>query len=368
MFRFLFNKLKIKNKSVLLFVPISGLVIYFLVQNIIFINSGLLHPNFNVIFECYRFNLNQLPIVFLILGFVYLISSFTLRRSHKLSLFLALFSILISLSLFSLDFYITKVEPEKLLIKNVTFASSKITKPIKVVHFSDVQSARIGVYEKRIFKTIQNIDADLILYTGDFLQLPKELKFKDQWKQMHRLFSSLSPRLGIYAVYGDTELALYSVPKDEILPIQILSSKAESFTFEGGKISIYGLSLYNSKNPLWAMRGIETWLTENDDSYLKILLGHSPDYSLALKDSKVDLCLAGHTHGGQVRIPFIGPLTIDSKIPKKWSQGFHKIGIPYLNVSAGAGSNHYNGLPAMRFNCPTEITVINIVPQKDSSI
>jgi predicted MPP superfamily phosphohydrolase len=365
MFVFLLNKLDIKNKNAFLFIPILGSLIYFLIQNIIFIKSGLLDPNFDVIFECYKFNLNYLPRVFLVLSLIYFVLLIALRPFRKLGLIFALFSILISISLFALDFYITKIEPEKLLIRNITLTSDKITKSIKVVHFSDVQSAKIGDYEKRIFKTIQKIDADLILYTGDFLQLPKELNFKDQWEQMHRLFDSLNPGFGIYAVYGDTELALYSVPKDEILPIQILSSKADSFAFEGGNISIYGLSLYNSKNPLWAMRGIETWLKENDDSHFKILLGHSPDYALALKDSRIDLCLAGHTHGGQVRIPFIGPLTIDSQIPKKWSRGFHKIGIPYLNVSAGAGSNHYNGLPAMRFNCPTEITVINIVPQKD---
>mgnify|MGYP003322050790 FL=1 len=76
-----------------------------------------------------------------------------------------------------------------------------------------------------------------------------------------------------------------------------------------------------------------------------------------------DLQISGHTHGGQIRIPFIGPLTIDSKIPKKWAQGFHKIGIPHLNVSAGAGSNHFNGLPSKRFNCPTEISDINVHPK-----
>lgn len=352
-----------KIKGALFFIPLLGTFIYLIIQNLIFINSGLLHPNFDVIFKCYEFNLHFLPILFLILGLFYFFLSFCLKLFRKFGLPIVLFCWLFSFSLFALDYYITKVEPEKLLIKKVELTSNKITEPITIVHFSDIQSAKVGNYEKRIFETIQKIEADLILYTGDFLQLPKQLKFKDEWEKLHRLFNSLSPRFGIYAVYGDTELALYSVPKDDILPIKILSSKSESLSFEGGNVSIYGLSLYNSKNPLWAMRGIETWLENHDDSYFKIILGHSPDFSLALKDSKVDLCLAGHTHGGQIRIPFIGPLTIDSQIPKKWAQGFHKIGIPHLNVSAGAGSNRFNGLPAMRFNCPTEISVINIKPE-----
>lgn len=363
MISFSLNNLNRKIEGFLSFIPLLGVFIYWIVQNLHFINSGLLHPNFDVIFECYKFNLNYLPILFLILALVYFILKFCLNDFRKYGLLLAIFCAFSSAGLFALNFYITKVEPEKLIIRNVELTSNKISEPITIVHFSDIQSAKIGNYEKRIFKTIQQIDADLILYTGDFLQLPKQLKFNEEWKRLHSLFNSLNPRFGIYAVYGDTELALYSVPKEDVLPIQILSSKSESFSFEGGNLSIYGLSLYNSKKPLWAMRGIETWLDTLDDSYFKIILGHSPDYALALKDSKVDLCLAGHTHGGQVRIPFIGPLTIDSEIPKKWSRGFRKIGIPYLNVSAGAGSNRYNGLPAMRFNCPTEISVIKIKPK-----
>ena len=92
-------------------------------------------------------------------------------------------------------------------------------------------------------------------------------------------------------------------------------------------------------------------------------MGHSPNFALALKDTPVDLCLAGHTHGGQVRVPFFGPLTIYSKIPKEWALGFRQIGLPYLNVTAGVGSNRYGGLPPIRFNCPTELTVIELLPK-----
>lgn len=363
MSRFPLNKRRNIIKGILFFFPLFGALFLWIIQNFLYINSGLLRPNFDLIFACYKFNLHFFPVLLLILGLIYSVLSFYLKHFRKFGIFLAIFSSLMSFGLLALNVYITKIEPEKLLIRKVELRSNKITEPITIVHFSDIQSAKIGDYEKRIFKTIQKIEADLILYTGDFLQLPKQLTFKDEWGELHRLFNTLNPRFGIYAVYGDTELALYSVPKNEILPVKILSSKSESFSFEGGNVSIYGLSLYNSKNPLWAIRGIETWLNNHDDSYFKIILGHSPDYALALKDTKVDLCLAGHTHGGQVRIPFIGPLTIDSHVPKKWSQGFHKIGIPHLNVSAGAGSNRYNGLPAIRFNCPTEISVIKISPE-----
>ena len=130
----------------------------------------------------------------------------------------------------------------------------------------------------------------------------------------------------------------------------------------GGTIDLYGLSLYQSKEQEWAVRAVEDWLSKSEANAFRILLGHAPDYALGVKDQQIDLCLAGHTHGGQVRLPGYGPLVIDSEVPKKWSRGFRSIGIPYLNVSAGAGSNRYEGLPPIRFNCPTEMTLIELVP------
>jgi predicted MPP superfamily phosphohydrolase len=110
------------------------------------------------------------------------------------------------------------------------------------------------------------------------------------------------------------------------------------------------------------MRSIEQWLALSAPNDFRILLGHAPDYVLGLSEASIDLCLAGHTHGGQVVLPFFGPLVIDSAVPKDWAQGFRRVGIPYLNVSAGAGSNRRHGLPPLRFNCPTEMTLIELVP------
>ena len=110
------------------------------------------------------------------------------------------------------------------------------------------------------------------------------------------------------------------------------------------------------------MRTVDPWLASAEADDFTILFGHAPDYALQMVDQPIDLCLAGHTHGGQVRLPWYGALVIDSKVPKDWSKGFRRIGIPYLNVSAGAGSNRFEGLPPIRFNCPTEMTLIELVP------
>tara|TARA_B100001778_G_scaffold307422_1_gene287456 strand:+ start:506 stop:1591 length:1086 start_codon:yes stop_codon:yes gene_type:complete len=349
--------------SIIYLSPLIILGVLSLTKNLLFINAGMMEPDFTVIFKCYTYNFTIQPLILFCLGVLYVLL-FLFAKKVKLFLSLALFSLLSAFALWSLKYYVTAVEPKKCLIKYEIITTNKITKPIKIIHFSDIQSASIGDYEAYVFEKIADLSPDLILYTGDFLQLDASLDFDDQWNKLQFLFKGLKPRLGIYAVFGDTEFELYSKTDHELEPITMLSSKSDTFEYEGGKISLLGLSLYQSKKPLWAMRSIEIWEDSEPDEHLfRIIMGHAPDFALALKDSNIDLCLAGHTHGGQVRLPLIGPLIIDSKVPTNWAHGCHQIGIPFLNVSAGVGSNRFNGLPPIRFNCPTEFTLIELIPE-----
>ena len=91
-----------------------------------------------------------------------------------------------------------------------------------------------------------------------------------------------------------------------------------------------------------------------------IILGHNPNFSL--KRPKADLYLAGHTHGGQVQLPFIGPLITLSDVPKEQAHG--RSDLPdgtTLIVSRGIGMERYDA-PRLRFFCPPEIVVIDLIP------
>jgi predicted MPP superfamily phosphohydrolase len=81
----------------------------------------------------------------------------------------------------------------------------------------------------------------------------------------------------------------------------------------------------------------------------------------------IDLCLAGHLHGGgQVRIPFIGAIPfiydalvhrVGSDFPRKWTAGYHEVGNTRINVGVGTGGAH------VRFNCPPTITLFTLRPE-----
>jgi len=91
-----------------------------------------------------------------------------------------------------------------------------------------------------------------------------------------------------------------------------------------------------------------------------VALGHRPDF--ALGDVRADLLLAGHTHGGQVVLPFIGPPITLTAVPRSWASGRTELdGGRTLVVSRGVGMER-GYAPRLRFGCPPEILVIDLVP------
>jgi predicted MPP superfamily phosphohydrolase len=339
-----------------------ALVLLVLLRNYLFLRDGMLRPDFSLIHQAYDFNLWQLPLGLLVVAALFAVLGLTWAGSRKLLYCFCGIYVFLAVDLFALRYYVTYVEPERLVLRQVRIETPKLQQPFRILHITDIQAGSIGDYEKEIFVRIAALNPDLILYTGDYLQEVPPATFASEWPKLVELFRSVEPKHGIYGVFGDTEIELYRVPKESLGPLQLLSSRTAEIDTGAGALSVHGLSLYQSNKAEWAMRSVEQWLEQSQDAEFRILMGHAPDYAMGMAEQPIDLCLAGHTHGGQVRVPFYGPLTTYSEVPQDWARGFRRVGIPYLNVSAGAGSNRHEGLPPIRFNCPTEMTLIELVP------
>jgi predicted MPP superfamily phosphohydrolase len=97
-----------------------------------------------------------------------------------------------------------------------------------------------------------------------------------------------------------------------------------------------------------------------DDPY-RLLLFHTPDQIEVAAQSGIDLYLAGHTHGGQVRIPIYGAVITASVYYKKYEAGLYQVGNTTLYVSRGIGMEG-DIAPRVRFLAPPEVVVIDLVP------
>ncbi len=87
-----------------------------------------------------------------------------------------------------------------------------------------------------------------------------------------------------------------------------------------------------------------------------VLLAHEPDYADEVAaDGRVSLQLSGHSHGGQVRLPFAGPLVLPY-LGRKYPAGLYRVGEMWLYVNRGVGLVS----PAVRFNCRPEVTVLRL--------
>ncbi len=77
----------------------------------------------------------------------------------------------------------------------------------------------------------------------------------------------------------------------------------------------------------------------------------------------VDVVLAGHTHGGQVQLPFVGPLLTLTRVPRAWSHGLTALpGGGHLYVSRGIGMERFEA-PRVRFRCRPEVVLVDLVPE-----
>lgn len=253
--------------------------------------------------------------------------------------------------------YARYVEPYRLQVRHYSITTELVKHPVKILVLSDLQTDHVGDFERKVFDTMDEIRADLILLTGDFIQLYDPPGYAKEVKKLQSLFRGMAhePPLGIFAVEGHTDRSYKSLMNTGI---PILND--EVHRIPGERIQLIGLTPRSSGMPL----GEETLQQARDFDGMTIVFAHTPDFAQSLLDGSVEdplLCVAGHTHGGQVVIPGFGPPVTFSRLPRKYAGGFHPIGNGWLMVSRGVGMERH-AAPRVRFFCPPELVVIEIKP------
>ncbi len=133
--------------------------------------------------------------------------------------------------------------------------------------------------------------------------------------------------------------------------LTVLRNRYVALDRHGDRLWIAGLA-----DAYFDVPNLETAVPETREGQPVILLGHEPDFADTVREiAPVDLMLAGHTHGGQVRVPFMPPMFLPG-LGQKYVHGLFRFGNMHLYVNRGLGAVH---IP-VRFHCPPELTVITL--------
>lgn len=245
------------------------------------------------------------------------------------------------------------IEPYRIEVTHIPVETDKLKDTtFRIVHISDLHCDKKPRNEKRMVELINQLHADAIVFTGDAVNTPAAVPlFKDTMKNLRACLAKL-------AVKGNSEVFAWS-PFDlyNDTGFELLDAETIPLTKNGETIHISGLSC---ETPA----GFEPLLRYVPKADFSVFLYHYSDLVESIGDLNVDLYLCGHTHGGQVALPFYGAIVTLSKLGKKYEAGMYKVDDTILYVNRGIGLERWPA-PKVRFCARPEITVFDIVPANE---
>ena len=258
------------------------------------------------------------------------------------------------------------IEPHRITVTHQTLRSPKLKpgRPIKVLHLGDLHVERVTARERQLVELVKSLNADLILFSGDFLNL-SYLRDRGAWNDCRWVLKQLSAPLGVYAVSGSPVVDLDDVLPTLLdgMPIRWLRDEQITVEKDGQVIDVIGLTCTHKPfldgpklapvldGPARPNGGFQPGLPL---PRFTILLYHTPDLAPEAAEAGIDLQFSGHTHGGQVRLPFYGALFTASLYDKAFESGRRRQSGLTLYVTRGLGLEGA-GAPRVRFLCPPEI-------------
>lgn len=241
------------------------------------------------------------------------------------------------------------IEPHRLVVEHQVLASAKIPPglTIRIVQISDLHSEGHPGLERKLPDIIRRASPQVIVFTGDAANTAQGMEV---FRSCMREVSAIAPTYGVRGNWDGRfrpENVLEGTGGTELC--------GDSVTMDLG-----GAKLWIGGAPRWEKWWAGQLGASAPPDAFKLFLYHSPDGIEDAAEAGMDLCLVGHTHGGQVRLPFYGALVTLTRVGKKYESGLYRVGEMWAYVNRGIGMEGH-GAPRIRFICPPEVTVIDLV-------
>ncbi|MFA4999634.1 MAG: metallophosphoesterase [Parcubacteria group bacterium] len=232
-------------------------------------------------------------------------------------------------------------------VRNVSISLADFPNEIKIVHISDAHGRNIPS-DGRLMRAIRSFSPDVIVLTGDMID-KSTVNFKPVLNTIHEL-SLIAPTLFIS---GNHE---WANPKGMSF-VNSLNTSGATALINGARV-VKEVTICGVDDMSLELADISAALSVN--GRCDILLSHSPAISRSIKGMRIPLVLAGHTHGGQIRLPVFGALLLpDRDIPRHLVQGLVEDNGTVFYISSGLGTS----VIPVRFMARAEINLITVSPE-----
>lgn len=245
----------------------------------------------------------------------------------------------------------------------VTFyrvTSSHVSEKLRVLFLSDLHLREYGEHNEELIQTVQELDPDLILLGGDLVTFPNP-----EYEKMLSLCRSLADVAPLYGVLGNHESEMiYGGVDDQLAEkfseagVQLLRNETRTIQIGENNVELIGLEGALKDFYKYGASDCVESLSRQYDTF-RICINHVPmafvDY---MQDAPFDLALAGHTHGGLIRLPVLGRLyTAEEGLFPEYAGGMYQLdsGAPLI---VGCGLGDSNQIP--RVYNPPELVLVDV--------
>jgi predicted MPP superfamily phosphohydrolase len=230
-----------------------------------------------------------------------------------------------------------------------------------VLLVTDLHVERQTRRERRLLEVVARRQPQLILIGGDLLNLsyvgePRAIR------ECRDLLARLRAPAGVFFVRGTWDVDPPKVVGQilEGLPVRQLDNEVAVVDHgQGARLQLLGVTA--DLPPAQRAQRLEQLMRRTDRDQPRVVVHHTPDLAPLAARLGADLYLAGHTHGGQICLPLLGPLATGSRLGRRFVRGTHRLGSTSVHVSRGLGLEGL-GAPRMRFLSRPELVWITLLP------
>lgn len=219
-----------------------------------------------------------------------------------------------------------------------------------ILHLSDIHADGLSGLSEALALRLRDVQVDLCVLTGDYRYRVSGPSHQ-VYPNMEKILAAINARYGVVGILGNHDAA-EKVPALQALGVTMLVNQAHEINHAQASLWLVGLDdphYYGCDDLPGALRSVP------EESF-KILLVHTPELVQEAEASGVHLYLCGHTHGGQICLPFLGPIITGANCARRYVRGAWQHRRMQGYTSAGVGVS----VVPVRFFCPPEIGVIEL--------